>query len=279
MMGNPVISQTVDLILDVWTACKEELSSIWDTIKTVAEAAWTLIKNVVLGPVLLLCDLITGDFDKLRADAEKIWNNIKTAAVTIWTAIVKQGLETFNRLREGVAEILPRIAKIVIDGLQEAFDFIISLPGKAFEWGADFINGLADGIKNTIGKVVDAARSVGDTISEYLHFSRPDKGPLRDYESWMPDFIQGLAAGLRDNTWRLEKQVQLVAHTMSGSSPERADFSGVETILRQWLPFLGQQPSNQPVYLVLDSGVLVGQIAPKIDQALGGIQLRNQRGG
>ena len=279
MMGNPVISQTVDLILDVWNACKEELSSIWDTIKTVAEAAWTLIKNVVLGPVLLLCDLITGDFDKLGADAEKIWNNIKTAAVTIWTAIVKQGLETFNRLREGIAEILPRIAKIVIDGLQEAVDFITSLPGKAFEWGADFINGLADGIKNTIGKVVDAARSVGDTISEYLHFSRPDKGPLRDYESWMPDFIQGLAAGLRDNTWRLEKQVQLVAHTMSGSSPERADFSGVETILKQWLPFLGQQPSNQPVYLVLDSGALVGQIAPKMDRALGGIQLRNQRGG
>lgn len=41
----------------------------------------------------------------------------------------------------------------------------------------------------------------------YLHFSRPDVGPLRDYESWMPDFVQGMADGIKSNAWRVQDAV------------------------------------------------------------------------
>jgi hypothetical protein len=50
-----------------------------------------------------------------------------------------------------------------------------------------------------INKVGDAANSVADKIRSVLHFSVPDEGPLKDYESWMPDFMGGLAKGIENS--------------------------------------------------------------------------------
>lgn len=68
------------------------------------------------------------------------------------------------------------------------------------EWGKDLINGIASGIKSAAYHVRDAVGNVASTIRSFLHFSRPDTGDLRDYESWMPDFMGGLANGIRNST-------------------------------------------------------------------------------
>ena len=52
----------------------------------------------------------------------------------------------------------------------------------AKEWGADFIHGLTEGILSGVNGIIDAVRGIGDKIRSFLHFSRPDEGPLRDYE-------------------------------------------------------------------------------------------------
>ena len=53
------------------------------------------------------------------------------------------------------------------------------------------INGLIEGIKSIdIGAAIGG---VADTIASFIHFSRPDTGPLREYETWMPDMMAGLA--------------------------------------------------------------------------------------
>ena len=61
------------------------------------------------------------------------------------------------------------------------------------------IRGLINGIKSMIGGVGNAIGAVADKIRSMIHFSRPDEGPLRDYEKWMPDFMAGLAKGISKN--------------------------------------------------------------------------------
>ena len=94
-------------------------------------------------------------------------------------------------------------------------DAITSLPGKAVEWGKDVIKGLANGIKNAIHFITDAVKNVAKKITSFLHFSRPDEGPLREYEEWMPDMIQGLAKGIKDTSPILIKQTKELANQMS----------------------------------------------------------------
>ena len=85
---------------------------------------------------------------------------------------------------------------------------IKSLPGEAFRWGADIIDGIVRGIKSCIGRVANAAASVGNKIRSFLHFSWPDEGPLADYETWMPDFMEGLSKGIDKNSYKVKDAIK-----------------------------------------------------------------------
>lgn len=100
MMQNPVISGIVTIIQTLWQNAVTTLQGIWTGLQQIASGAWELIKNTILGPVLLLIDLVTGNFTQLKEDAQNIWSNIQQAASTIWSGIkqvvssLAQGLVT-----------------------------------------------------------------------------------------------------------------------------------------------------------------------------------------
>lgn len=84
------------------------------------------------------------------------------------------------------------------------------------------IQGFIDGIKKMLGNLADAAKNVGSKIKEFLHFSRPDKGPLREYEKWMPDMVKGLSKTLTTSSPELynasKKLAEKVANNLDISS-------------------------------------------------------------
>ena len=73
---------------------------------------------------------------------------------------------------------------------------------------------LINGIRYMYNAVVGEIMSVASAISEYLHFSVPDKGPLSKFESWMPDFMKGLADGINKSKKYVETAVSGVADAM-----------------------------------------------------------------
>lgn len=92
---------------------------------------------------------------------------------------------------------------------------ISSLPGQLYNWGVDMVQGIANGIRGAIRYVTDAVSGVADKIKSFLHFSRPDEGPLAEYESWMPDMVEGLSDSLRKASPELINQTEALANGMS----------------------------------------------------------------
>lgn len=92
---------------------------------------------------------------------------------------------------------------------------ISSLPGQLYNWGVDMISGIANGIRSAIHKVTSAVSDVAGKIKSFLHFSRPDEGPLAEYESWMPDMVEGLSDSLRKASPELINQTETLASGMS----------------------------------------------------------------
>ena len=137
--------------------------------------------------------------------------------------------------------------KSVLDG---GINYIKSLPAKFIEWGKDMIMGLVKGITGSVGAVVGAVKNVASAIATYIHFSRPDVGPLRLYEQWMPDFMSGLAKGIRDNLWMVENAADALALTTA--QPMQLQVAGVlrgnqQTAASSWQPQPGvayQQTNN-----------------------------------
>ena len=269
ILQNPIVQLVVTTITSLWENAKNTLQGIWSGICDIAAGAWELLKNVILAPVLLLIDLVTGNFSQLASDAANIWNNIKNAASQIWSGIrqvvtsaasgLKQGVETvlsalsqfasqiwsamkqtassvwngikttvvniasslreaavtaFQRMVSGIGSALSGLYSVVSNGFSSAIRFITGLPGQAFQWGKDFIQGLINGISSMIQSVINTVSGLADRIRSFLHFSAPDEGPLADYETWMPDFMKGLANGIEKNRNLVEKAVRDVASDM-----------------------------------------------------------------
>ena len=269
ILQNPIVQLVVTTITSLWENAKNTLQGIWSGICDIAAGAFELLKNVILAPVLLLIDLVTGNFSKLASDAANIWNNIRNAASQIWSGIrqvvtsaasgLKQGVETvlsalsqfasqiwsamkqtassvwnsikttvvnivstlreaavsaFQRMVSGIGSALSGLYSVVSNGFSSAIRFITGLPGQAFQWGKDFIQGLINGISSMIQSVINTVSGLADRIRSFLHFSAPDEGPLADYETWMPDFMKGLAGGIEKNRNLVEKAVKDVASDM-----------------------------------------------------------------
>lgn len=84
-------------------------------------------------------------------------------------------------------------------------------------WGIDMVLGLGNGIrkKGNSSWFVNILSGLAGKIASYLHFSRPDVGPLREYETWMPDMIEGLGKSLDKSSPKLIKSVKNMTGEMS----------------------------------------------------------------
>lgn len=88
------------------------------------------------------------------------------------------------------------------------------LANESNNWGADLVTGMANGMKEAGGFLATAAKGLAGTVKSFLHFSRPDVGPLREYEQWMPDMVKGMAKGITDNAYVLRDAVRGLSDQM-----------------------------------------------------------------
>lgn len=85
------------------------------------------------------------------------------------------------------------------------------------EWGKDMVDGLGKGIQTQSNSksFTDKLWGLASKIKSYIHFSRPDVGPLREYERWMPDMVEGLGRSLEKSSPKLINSVKNMAGEMS----------------------------------------------------------------
>lgn len=121
------------------------------------------------------------------------------------------GQNLMQFLSSGISGMGSSIVNAVKNILNVAINWIKSLPSQAVQWGKDFIQGLAGGIISAARGLLDSVKSIANDIASFLHFSRPDRGPLRDYETWMPDMIAGMTDGIYRNAYKLENAVSSLA--------------------------------------------------------------------
>lgn len=143
---------------------------------------------------------------------------ILMAVASVITAFnwLELGGNIIKFLGNGIRNMGGTLSSCIKNCFDQGLAYIKSLPGKAAGWAADMINGFVGEIFSSMHKVADAVKNVASTITAYMHFSRPDIGPLRMYEQWMPDFMAGLSRGITDNLWMVED----AAERLSGATAE-----------------------------------------------------------
>lgn len=174
------------------------------------------------------------------------------AVVDVWTAFnwLELGGKVIKLMGSGINNMAGFVSGSVKGMMEQPIAYLKSLPEKFCQWGKDMIQGMIRGITSMIDGVVGAVKNVASAIASVIHFSRPDIGPLRNYEQWMPDFMSGLAKGIRDNLWMVEDAAGALALTTA--QPMQLQVAGVlrsnqQTAAAGWQPQPGvayQQTNN-----------------------------------
>lgn len=207
-IGAPVLAvvAAIAAVIAIIVLCIKH----WDEIKAKAEEVvkaisekWTELKQKISEAVTAIMNNVTEKF-----------NNIKSAVVNKVMELKNSAVNTFNSLKSSIASVIVGIYSTIVGGFQNAISFIKSLPSQAIGWGRDIINGLINGIRNAIGNIAGAMADVANTIKSYIHFSLPDKGPLRDFNSYMPDMTKQLAQGIKEGIPTIENAMDAMTRSM-----------------------------------------------------------------
>ena len=270
----PAIKEAFDNIISVvkplWEAYCNMLAprfqAAFDTIKLILDALF----NAIVSVIDMITGLLTGNKELFMQGLTTFLTTIWTAITTWWTIFWTWVLNTINvvlgffgtsveqiktlittfliELGAKIMEKATEIVDFVTEKINEICDFIASLPEKFYNWGVEMMQNLIDGIMSMIDAVAEAVQSVASTISDFLHFSEPDKGPLSNFNSWMPDMMKQMAEQIEGGRY----QVQIAAGHVAADIA--APMAGARTVT------LNNNFSFQGGYTEADGRSIVRQI-------------------
>jgi len=140
--------------------------------------------------------------------------NVSLLFATIATAIT-----TDTQITEAVSSAAESIKTVITSN---AID-------QATTWGLDLVTNLANGMTNNAKIIRDAAEAIAGVIRAYLHFSKPDTGPLADADTYGGDFVNLFANGITGNSDIITQAVNNLAGTAKDSVVKKIqDLFGVE---------------------------------------------------
>ena len=218
------------------------------------------------------------DLDALRDKAREMGSKTKFSASEAAEAMNYMAMAGWKT--SDIKNAMSGIAGAVKSGFDAAINFIKGLPSQALQWGKDIIGGLINGIKSKISGLVDSVKDIAGTIASFLHFSEPDEGPLSNFHTFMPDMIDLLGKGIKGNLGKLTGPMKELAGMLipttgamesitssgnggNGNASLAARLDAMYEVVTKYLP----QLANSQV--VLDSGVLVGELSDGLNRELG----------
>ena len=219
-----VIELGLQLIIALAKGIAESLPTlIPQIIQCVLKIVEVLVDNLDLiidAGIQLVIGLVEGltDPDTIEMLMEKIpiiIIKIVDAIIQSLPKMLEAGGQVLLAFGQGIMTYYGKIGEWMNQIINTITDKLGNLGSIALDWGKDMIQGFINGIKGTVGKVGDAAKGVADKIKKFLHFSRPDIGPLHDYETWMPDMIKGMTKGINKSSYLLENATDRMAQSMA----------------------------------------------------------------
>lgn len=254
-----IVDAGIDLLLNFVQGIANGLPTLIEYVPTIISNIAGLINDnapkILAAGVQIIVTLVKGLINAIPTIIANIPQIIGAIVDTI-TAFnwLNLGATVIKTLGNGLTSMASGLKGFMESTLSGAIDYLKSLPKQALQWGKDMISGFIDGIVGSVGGIVNAVKDVGSAIASYLHFSRPDVGPLRNYETWMPDMLTGMAQSIRANLYRITDAMDLVGGSMRQTLPLDAGGQAVHALQqddparRQPRP-MPQGSSGQPITL------------------------------
>ena len=221
-------------IMNMWNSVKDNLQGIWDGIKSIAKGVWEMIKIVIITPILILLQTLTGDWEGAKNSLKQIWEKIKQAASQIWDGIKqviknhieiavkigKQLWETFkshvsqiwNSIKAAASNIFNNIKTTIVNAVQNAKTSAVN---KFNEMKSNVINAISNMLSTVKTRITQLPRTVGQAFQNAVNSARRFISSAASVGS---NLISGFVNGVRNAAHRLISAVTgAVSNAINGA--------------------------------------------------------------
>jgi phage-related protein len=279
------------IVVELFKALPSILNAIWTVLKTLPGLIWGILKTVISR----FSEWGSSIREKARNAISQLVSNVVAKAKElpgkIWSAIVgavsKIG-QWGSQLLSKAKTAIKNVASAITDGLK-------SVPSKLGSIGKDLVKGLWNGIKNMTSWIKDKIKGFGSSVVDGLKDFFGIKSPSRLFRDEIGRYIaEGIGVGVADNADKPLTALKELGEEMAdqdlalnGATINRklsTTFSvagGVDAIstneaILNKLDTLADKISR--LKMVLNNGVLVGELLDDIDSRLADKQLLSVRG-
>lgn len=195
-----------------------------ENLPTVIDSAVLIIIAVTEGIANALPELIPAVIQCIYTITETLMEHLDE--------IIAAAQDLFFGIIEGLIRatptILAEIPTLITSMLEEFGQLGPQLASNALEWGIDMVQNLIDGVRSMFGNLSDAASNLASCISDYLHFSVPEKGPLSDMDvHGGAGLVRSFIEGIEDGGPELEATLNRTLSLPTMAAPELiSDMSG-----------------------------------------------------
>lgn len=221
-------------IKTMWNSVKDNLKGIWDGIKSIAKGVWEMIKIVIITPILILLQTLTGDWEGAKSSLKQIWEKIKQAASQIWEGIKKviknhieiavkigkQLWETFkshvsqiwNSIKTSASNIFNNIKTTIVNAVQNAKTSAVN---KFNEMKSNVISAISNMLNTVKTRITQLPRTVGQAFQNAVNSA---KRFISSAASVGSNLISGFVNGVRNAAHRLISAVTgAVSNAINGA--------------------------------------------------------------
>lgn len=163
------------------------------TVVTAIQTTVEIIKTVFITLGEVLKALFEGDWNK-------IGEILKNAFVKIATTIAEAKIKIVTKIME------------LLDGIKQKFE---AFKTQALQWGSDLIQNFIDGILAKWEALKETVKNVAQTVKDFLGFSEPSKGPLKDFHTFGRDMVENYAESIKSASYMLTDAVEDIAQDVT----------------------------------------------------------------
>lgn len=285
---TPILQGIANTFTSIWTAIQNTVQTVMNTIsnviqtvmaaiQSVFEAIWNTIKSVIQSVLNAIRSIVSSVWNSVRSVTTSVWNNVSSAisnAINTIKNVISSGLNAaygtvsniFNNIRNAISNVMNGAANIVsgaINRIKGFFNFSWSLPH--LKMPHPYISGSFSLNPPSVPSFGIDWYAKGGILTEPTLFSmNPKTGRA--------------SVGGEAGNEAVAPIETLLTYIRTAVGEQNGDLSvKLDALIELLQQYFSAMLDNMQRGIVLDSGVLVGELAPAIDDALGEIYYRKGR--
>lgn len=284
---------------DAWNAIQTTVKTIVTAIQTFLQTTWNTITSLIRTAMNTIHNVIQTVWNTIKSVVQSVLNTIQSIVSSVWNTVKGVTTSVWNGISSAVSNAINTVKNVISSGLNAAHNTVSNI----FNSIRNTISNIMNGAANVVSGAINRIKGFFNFSWSLPHLAMPHpyiSGSFSLNPPSVPSFgINWYAKGgilteptlfsLNPKTGRASVGGEagdeavapidtLLTYIRTAVGEQNSDLAGkLDALIELLQQYFSSMLDNMQRGIVLDSGALVGELAPAMDEALGEIYYRKGR--